>query len=34
MLFSVFAFLFERDYLYVTITGIVLAVILFNMGAK
>lgn len=34
VVFSVFAFLFERDYLYVTITGIVLAVILFNMGAK
>lgn len=34
VVFSVFAFLFERDYLYVTITGIVLAVILLNMTAK
>lgn len=31
VLFSIFAFLFERDYLYVAITCIVFAVILFNM---
>ena len=31
VVFSVFAFLFERDYLYVAITCIVLAVILLNM---
>ncbi len=31
VLFSIFAFLFERDYLYVVITCIVFAIILLNM---